>query len=291
MSEAEHVLVLYSQVVAWVYLCAWGSMAVWEWFAPKRTLERSLRRRWLSHGALFVGGVTFVNLLLPMTCVAAGVWAAEQGWGLAHAWSLPTWAVFVLAFLVLDLTRYSAHYLQHRLPWLWRLHRVHHTDHDVDFTTSVRFHPLELLYITVLNVAVIVALGLPALAIVLYEAVAFFVNTFNHGNVRMGARADRVLRWVLVTPDMHRIHHSARGGEYNANLGALLPWWDRLFGTYVHASADEQGTMALGLDAYADARHDSLHWLLINPALRAVPVPEHAEPVVPASESLAVRSS
>lgn len=291
MGEADDILLVYSQVVAWVYLCAWGTMAVWEWLAPKRPLVRPMRRRWISHIALFLGGATFVNVLLPMTCVAASLWAAQQGWGLANAWVMPAWLAYVMAFVVLDLTRYGTHYLQHRLPVLWRVHRVHHTDHDVDFSTSLRFHPLELLYVTLLNVAVITALGLPALAIVAYEAVAFSVNTWNHGNVRITARAERWLRWVLVTPDMHRIHHSARAAEYNANLGALLSCWDRLLGTYVHAPAESHQSMALGLDAYADAKHDSLYWLLINPALQAAPEPQVGDPAPPSSESLAVRSS
>lgn len=286
---SEDILRLYAPLLAWVYLFAWGMIAVWEWLAPGRPPTASLRTRWLSHAALFVGGAGFVNVLLPMTCVATAVWIAQQGWGLLNQWALPYWLGFLVCILAMDLGRYGAHFLEHRVPMLWRLHRVHHTDRDMDFTTSLRFHPLDLLYVTLCNMAVIAALGLPVEAVVVYEAAAFLINTFNHGNLHLAPHLDRWLRRFVVSPDMHRIHHSSRADEYDCNLGAMLPWWDHLFGTYRHQPAEGQAHMRLGLAAYRHRKHDHLHWLLVNPILLAAPsprgsaTPDDAMPAVKAS--------
>lgn len=166
---------------------------------------------------------------------------------------------------MLDLSRYTAHWLLHHVPALWRLHRVHHSDQDYDITTGLRFHPLEALYTIVYDLVVLLALGAPVLAVVIYRLVNAVMAIFAHANTYIPVRFDRRLRLVLVTPDVHRIHHSAAVAETDSNFGGITPWWDRLFGTYVDQPGDGHEGMAVGLAGYRERKHLRLGWMLLHP--------------------------
>ena len=191
--------------------------------------------------------------------------AEAQGWGLFNALAAPWWVALVGSVIVLDLAIYLQHVLFHAVPALWRLHRVHHADLEFDVTTGLRFHPVEILLSMGIKLAVVVALGPPAVAVLIFEVVLNATAMFNHGNVRLPAYVDRVARWVVVTPDMHRVHHSVRPDETNSNFGFNLPWWDRLLGTYRAQPADGHEGMTIGIEQFRQARELWLDRMLIQP--------------------------
>jgi sterol desaturase/sphingolipid hydroxylase (fatty acid hydroxylase superfamily) len=193
-----------------------------------------------------------------------------HGWGLVNALALPAWLAIPLAIILLDLAIYFQHVMFHAVPTLWRLHRVHHSDPDFDLTTGLRFHPLEIVISTVVKCAAIAAFGVGALAVLAFEILLNATAMFNHGNGAMPAALDRTLRWLVVTPDMHRVHHSVRYNECSSNYGFNLPWWDRLFGTYRAQPVDAHTTMAIGVDAFRGADELRLDRLLLQP-LRETP--------------------
>lgn len=257
-----------SQAVNWyMWLGALALMSAWEATAPRRKLSRSLRRRWAGNFSVMAVGIFLVWWIAPVLCLEfSGIVAARQ-WGLLHNLGSPLWLNILLGVTILDLGRYLLHTAEHNNALLWRIHRIHHTDQDFDFTTSARFHPLELGLVTALNLGIIVSLGLHPIAVLIAETLSLAVNTFNHGNVQIPSAVDRVLRLLLVTPDMHRIHHSSEPEEFNANLGGLLPWWDRLFATYVGQPSLGNEGMVIGLPTYAEPKHTTLWWMLLNPLL------------------------
>ena len=187
---------------------------------------------------------------MPTTAVGLALVAEARGWGLVHALGLPMWASVPLAVVALDLAIYLQHVLFHAVPALWRLHRVHHADLEIDVTTGARFHPIEILLSMGIKLGVVAALGAPAVAVLLFEVLLNATSMFNHSNVRMPLRLDRVLRWVVVTPDMHRVHHSIAARETNSNFGFNLPWWDRLFGTYRDQPAAGHEAMTIGIEQF-----------------------------------------
>lgn len=247
------------------FLAVLLAMAVWEARAPRRALAVPRGRRWPGNLGLVVLGALLVRLLLPVAAVALGAKAEAEGFGLLQQVRLPGWAEVVLAVLALDLAIYFQHVLFHAVPVLWRLHRVHHADLDFDVTTGVRFHPVEILLSMVLKLGAVAALGAPARAVLFFEVLLNATSLFNHGNVRMPAAADRALRWLVVTPDMHRVHHSVVAVETNSNFGFNLPWWDRLFDTYrAHPAAGHTG-MTIGLEQFRDPTALRLDRLLLQP--------------------------
>lgn len=252
---------------AWCYFLAPALVVLWEMLAPCRDLSRSLRMRWFSNLSLFISSVAVIRWFTPVLCAGLAALMAELGWGLFNIIDVPQWCVFLFTILMMDLTRYGMHVLYHRVPLFWRLHRLHHTDQDFDITTSVRFHPFELGLGIGSNFLLIMAFGLPPEAVILTEALAFMVNSFNHGNVRMPKMLDRLLRLVIVTPDMHRVHHSTREGEFNANLGGFLSCWDRIFATYLAEPHGGHREMEIGLPGFFDPRHLTLGWMLAIPFL------------------------
>ncbi len=207
-----------------------------------------------------------------VTYALAGEVDQERGWGLLRLAGLPHWATVLLAIVLLDLVIYAQHVLFHGVPALWRLHRMHHADLDVDVTTGVRFHPVEILLSIGIKLGAVAILGAPLLGVLLFEILLNVSSLFNHGNVRMPERLDRVARWLVVTPDMHRTHHSAVPSETNSNFGFNLPWWDRLFGTYRAAPAAGHEAMRLGLEQFRDPRDLRLDRMLLQP-LAAEPLP------------------
>ena len=195
----------------------------------------------------------------------AAAWAAREGLGLLHLVQLPRAAAVLLAVVLLDCAIYAQHVVFHRVPLLWRLHRVHHTDPDYDVSTAARFHPVEILLSMGIKIVAVVALGAPPLAVVIFEVVLSTTALFNHGNVGLPLALDRVVRWVIVTPDMHRVHHSVLRAETDSNFGFNLPWWDRLFGTYRAQPARGHVGMRIGLQEFPGAGSTSLGRLLLQP--------------------------
>lgn len=229
-------------------------MAAWELAAPRRTLLVRKGRRWGSNLVLVVVNTLAVRLLLPLTAVALADRAGDRGWGVLNLVDWPAPLEFALGFVALDFAIYLQHVMFHAVPVFWRLHRVHHADLDFDVTTGLRFHTIEILLSMLIKFGVILMLGPSAWCVVLFEIVLNATSMFNHSNVRMPAPIDRLLRWLVVTPDMHRVHHSILRRETDSNFGFNLPWWDRLCGTYrAQPEAGHEG-MTIGLSELRDER-------------------------------------
>ena len=243
-------------------------MALWEALAPRRERRFSRLRRWPHNLAMVALGALLIRLLLPALPIGVALLAQQQGWGLLQAVQLPPAVALVAGVILLDLAIYLQHVMFHAVPALWRLHRMHHADLDFDVTTGVRFHPVELLLSAAIKLGVVAALGPPVLAVLVFEVLLNLTAMFNHGNVGLPGRIDRWLRLVVVTPDMHRVHHSIRVEETNSNFGFNLPWWDRLFGTYRAQPAAGHKGMTIGIAAFRDGRELRLDRLLLQPFRR-----------------------
>ena len=231
---------------------AFALMAAWEIAAPRRV--RSLPRwaRWPHNLALVVLNSIVVRLLFPLAAVSFAALAAARGWGLFNTVELPFWLALVLSVVALDLIIYLQHVMFHAVPALWRLHRVHHADLDFDVTTGARFHPVEIALSMLIKLAAIALLGAPAMAVLLFEVFLNAAAMFNHSNVRIPSAVDRALRWLIVTPDMHRIHHSVVRRETDSNFGFNLSWWDRILGTYRPDPVAGQEAMVIGIPEFRD---------------------------------------
>jgi sterol desaturase/sphingolipid hydroxylase (fatty acid hydroxylase superfamily) len=243
------------------FLAVFAGLALWEWLAPRRDRAFPRRARWPSNAGLLLVDVMVLRVVAPGAAIAVALAGEAHGWGLVNAAGLPWWVAVPVAVALLDLAIYFQHVTFHAVPALWRLHRVHHSDLDVDATTGTRFHPIEILISTGIKCAAVAAIGAPAIAVLVFEVVLNATAMFNHANVRLPLALDRVLRWVVVTPDMHRVHHSVVYNESSSNFGFNLPWWDRLFGTYRAQPAAGHEHMTLGVDAFrtqADLRLDRL---------------------------------
>jgi sterol desaturase/sphingolipid hydroxylase (fatty acid hydroxylase superfamily) len=241
-----------------------------ERLAPRRRRAIALRRRWGGNLGLVAVDTILLRTVPPMiTAVGVAALAHARGWGLLAALvSLPTWLDVVLSVVVLDLALYLQHRLFHAVPALWRLHRVHHTDPELDVTTGVRFHPVEMLLSVGFKAGVVVVLGPPVVAVVLFEILLNAGSLFSHANLRLPVTVDRLLRAVFVTPDMHRVHHSADPTETNTNFGFTLSWWDRLLGTYRGQPKSGHDALAIGVEGFAASSVLSLYRLLIQPLLK-----------------------
>jgi sterol desaturase/sphingolipid hydroxylase (fatty acid hydroxylase superfamily) len=245
-------------------------MAVWEIAAPCRRLRTEKGRRWVANlGILFLGALV-TRALFPAAAVGMALLAAERGWGLLNNFEPAPAVSIVVSMLVLDLVIYLQHVMFHAVPALWRLHLVHHADVDFDVTTGLRFHPVEIVLSMLIKLAAVAALGPPAVAVLIFEVVLNATAIFNHGNVNMASSVDRRLRWIVVTPDMHRVHHSVISIETNSNFGFNLPWWDRLLGTYRDQPVDGHESMTIGVDRLQDRRRQNLLWLLALPFTRRI---------------------
>ncbi|MDZ4684017.1 MAG: sterol desaturase family protein [Planctomycetaceae bacterium] len=229
-------------------------MAIWEVLAPRRVPKVRRARRWMSNLGLLVFNTVAVRLLIPLTAVELAVMAERNGWGALHRWSLPPAWEIPLAVIALDLVIYLQHVLFHAVPAFWRLHRVHHADLEFDVTTGLRFHTIEILLSLGLKLAAILALGPSPWAVLIFEVLLNATSMFNHSNVRIPLGCDRMLRWLVVTPDMHRVHHSIQRREADSNFGFNLPWWDYLLGTYRPQPAEDYETMPIGVAELRDER-------------------------------------
>jgi len=248
-----------------------GLMAIWEIFAPRRTLIASKTVRWLNNlGLIFLNNL-LLRFIFPIAAVSLAVLAQQQQWGIFNNVDLPMWATLIISIVLLDGAIYIQHVLFHALPLLWRLHRMHHADLDLDVTSGARFHPIEIILSMLIKFAVILVLGPPAIAVLLFEIILNAMAMFNHSNIALPLKIDQGLRLMVVTPDMHRVHHSVIETEFNSNFGFNLSIWDRLFGTYrAQPKAGHQG-MQIGLQQFREPRYLTLPWLLIQPFIKKSP--------------------
>ena len=242
-----------------------ASMAGWELLAPRRDQGIGRTTRWPSNIGVVVLDTILMRLAFPMTAVGLALLAETRGWGLLNGRQVSAWLAIPLSVVALDLAIYFKHVLFHAVPALWRLHRMHHADLEFDVTTGTRFHPVEILISMVIKLGVITALGAPAVAVVAFEILLNATSMFNHGNVRIPVRLDRALRWIVVTSDMHRVHHSIERRETNSNFGFNLPWWDRLFGTYRDQPEVGHTAMVIGIEQFRDPAELRLHRMLLQP--------------------------
>ena len=232
------------------FLSVFSLMALWEWYRPRRPLAQPRRERWPTNLGLTTLNTVLVWVTVGSIAYAAALFAATQHVGVLHWLQFPPWAAAIVTLLVLDFTLYLQHVLFHAVPTLWRLHRVHHADLGFDATTGLRFHPVEIFLSLGLKVAVVILLGAVPWAVLVFEIILNASSVFNHGNVTIAESHDRWLRWIIVTPDMHRIHHSTRVVETNSNFGFSFSWWDQLCGTYRAQPALGQQQMEIGLQEY-----------------------------------------
>ncbi|MEA3642879.1 MAG: sterol desaturase family protein [Lamprobacter sp.] len=248
------------------FLGVFALMAIWEVIAPSRARMLTRVQRWSSNIGLVVLNTVLLRLLFPAAAVGMALSVNSAGWGLLNALAWPFWLELLLALLVLDFAIWVQHVLFHAVPALWRLHRVHHADLDYDLTTGARFHPLEIILSMLIKFAVIAALGPPIVAVILFEVILNAMAMFNHANIALPAWVDRPLRWLVVTPDMHRVHHSIEDDETNSNFGFNLSWWDWLLGTYrAQPRAGQQG-MTIGIRQHREPRRvDRLDGMLLLP--------------------------
>ena len=254
-----------------IRLAAFGGvfavMAGWEVFAPRRKQSIGRTWRWPNNLGVVIVDTLVVRILFPTAAVGLALIAEARGFGFFNVVAFPVWISVVLSVVILDLAIYLQHVLFHAVPALWRLHRMHHADLDIDVTTGLRFHPIEIVLSILIKFAVIAVLGAPAIAVLIFEVLLNATSMFNHSNVRIPARIDRVLRWLVVTPDMHRIHHSILSRETNSNFGFNLPWWDHLLGTYRAQPEAGHDGMTIGIEQFRDPRELGLDRMLIQPFL------------------------
>jgi sterol desaturase/sphingolipid hydroxylase (fatty acid hydroxylase superfamily) len=240
-------------------------MAIWEFLTPRRPQAIGRNWRWPNNLGVVAVDVLLVRILLPITAVGLALFAEAHAFGLFNIVALPMWVSIPASVILLDLAIYLQHVLFHAVPALWRLHRMHHADLEFDVTTGLRFHPIEILLSTGIKLAIVAALGVPAAAVLIFELLLNATSMFNHSNVRVPPAVDRILRWFVVTPDMHRVHHSILRRETNSNFGFNLPWWDRLLGTYRAQPAAGHDAMTIGIEQFRDARELGLVRMLLQP--------------------------
>ncbi|NOX40676.1 MAG: sterol desaturase family protein [Alphaproteobacteria bacterium] len=244
--------------------------ALFETIAPRKARRQARPGRWFTNLGLVVINTLTVRLMavvLPFVAVGAAIDAAQNGWGILNILSLPQWLEVVIAIIVLDFAIWLQHLLTHKIPILWRLHRVHHADRDIDVTTALRFHPLEIALSMLLKIGLVYLLGPAALAVILFEIILNGTAMFNHANMRLPQWLDRWVRLILVTPDMHRVHHSVHRDEHDSNYGFSLSIWDRIFHTYVAQPKDGHDKMTIGLE-WQDHRPARIGWVLALPFFR-----------------------
>ena len=248
-----------------VFVSVLVGMGLAEALAPRRARVMARSRRWFANIAIVVTGTIALRLLMPLIAVGAAAIAATRGWGILNVAVLPDWLSFMLAFILLDLAVYGQHVASHKFAPLWALHKVHHADRDFDVTTALRFHPVEILASMAYKIVVVIMLGAPVAAVIVFEVVLNASAMFNHANLRLPLGLDKALRKVIVTPDMHRVHHSVVRIETDSNYGFCLPWWDYLFATYRAQPEAGHDAMTIGLPDYQDEKPASFLWSLWLP--------------------------
>jgi sterol desaturase/sphingolipid hydroxylase (fatty acid hydroxylase superfamily) len=261
------VLITHDIVRASIFLIVFLLMAGWECIAPRRSPSLDRRQRWPVNLELALLSALLVRFIAPLTVVGVAVAGQSNGWGLMNVVNLPAWIVAITTFVALDLVIFCQHLVFHRVAILWRLHRVHHADMEFDVTTGLRFHPGEVVISLLVKILAVLALGVPPLVVLCFEVVLNATSMFNHGNVRLPLSTDALLRKFLVTPDMHRVHHSTETFEMNSNFGFNFSFWDRLFRTYRAQPAGGHIAMPLGIVEFHTAADLTLGRLLRQPWL------------------------
>ncbi len=243
-------------------------IGLWEIRFPRKKLTASKTVRWFGNlGITFINGLA-LRVSLPIMAVGMAVYCRENSWGLLNVFKVNDGLAIVIAVMLMDFIIYFQHVLFHSVPTLWRLHRMHHTDLDLDVSSGSRFHPIEICLSMLIKLSAIAVIGpLPA-AVVVFEVFLNVTAMFNHGNIFIPLGLDRIIRWILVTPDMHRVHHSLIRKETNSNYGFGLSWWDRIMGTYTQAPEAGHSNMTIGIEIFRDPKFLKLHWLLIQPFLK-----------------------
>jgi len=229
-------------------------IGLWEVLAPRRAPKLSKLLRWSNNLGLVFLNSLILRLIFPVAAVGMAAFAQQHGWGLLNYYTIHPLLAIAISVIALDFIIYLQHVLVHAVPVLWRLHRVHHADLDYDVTTGARFHPIEIILSMLIKLATIVVLGPPVVAVIVFEVTLNAMAMFNHGNIGLPSKLDKLLRFFIVTPDMHRIHHSIEDDETNSNFGFNLSWWDRLFGTYREAPRAGQLNMQIGIHDFNDVK-------------------------------------
>ncbi|MGI8527321.1 MAG: sterol desaturase family protein [Pseudolabrys sp.] len=242
-----------------------AAMTAWEWLAPRRRLLVGRKSRWPGNFGVLAADILLLRLLVPTAAFGVALVVQERGWGAFHALALPYWAGFAAGFIALDLVIYLQHRAFHYVPVLWRLHRMHHADLDIDVSTGVRFHPLEILLSLLIKIAAVVVLGVSPLSLLAFEVALNATSMFNHSNVALPPMLESIARWIVVTPQMHQVHHSTLRAETDSNFGFNLPWWDRLFGTYRNDPAAGESGIVIGLPIFRDISEQRLDRMLTQP--------------------------
>lgn len=240
-------------------------IAIWEFAAPRRPLTTPKPQRWFSNLTIVILNTLVVRLFCSTTVVGFAVIVSQNGWGFLNLLGWPNWLAGITAVVALDFILYLQHVMFHAVPFLWRFHMMHHADLDVDVTTGTRFHLVEIVVSMLIKLAAVTLIGASPRAVITFEILLNATSMFNHGNVHMPGGLDRILRWMVVTPDMHRVHHSVIREETNSNFGFNLPWWDRLLGTYRPTPEKGQTGMTLGLNQFRDPSQLTLPWMLMLP--------------------------
>jgi len=240
-------------------------VALGEKIASRRILLKSKFKRWISNIGMQIIDVALLRLIFPIFPVGVAVICAQKGWGLLNYYQVIQPLTLFIGILTLDFVIYLQHRMFHFVPIFWRVHMVHHTDQDIDVTTAVRFHPLEIILSLLIKFTAVAAIGAPPLSVLIFEIILNGASMFNHGNIKIPLSFDHVIRMVLVTPDMHRVHHSVIVRETNSNYGFSFSWWDRLFGTYIAQPQEGHDKMKIGLNGYHDDRSLKLSALLAMP--------------------------
>jgi sterol desaturase/sphingolipid hydroxylase (fatty acid hydroxylase superfamily) len=251
-----------------VFLTVLLVMAVWEVWSPRRRVEVPRLLRWSNNLALIVVDSIAVRLLFPLAAVGLAVAMQAKGWGLFNVIDLPSWLEVLLAVVLLDFAIYLQHVVFHHVPVLWRLHRMHHADIEIDVTTGLRFHPLEIVLSMAFKLVLVLVLGPAAIAVLIFEVVLNASALFNHSNIRLPKPVDAVLRLIIVTPDMHRVHHSIIPRETNSNYGFNVPWWDRLLGTYIAQPKAGHDDMLIGIELFRARRELWIDRMILQPLRR-----------------------
>ena len=237
------------------FLVLFGIVAGWEFLSPRRVLTVAKPLRWINNLGVVTINSAILRIIFPAAAVGFAVFAETQGWGVFNSLNVPYIIALIISVILLDVIIYFQHVMFHAVPILWRIHRVHHADLDIDVTTGIRFHPIEIILSMLIKFVAIVMLGPPVLAVIIFEVLLNATSMFNHGNIYIPKQIDKFLRWFLVTPDMHRVHHSIESDETNSNFGFNLPWWDRLFGTYRDQPRKTHQEMIIGIQAYRDEQN------------------------------------
>ncbi len=259
---------IFSNEGAWrlsIFLILFATMIIWEAFLPRRKSIKMMDSRRLNNLSIMFIYTLLIRFTVPLLPVGVALYAAEHSLGLFNLINLPLLLAVPLAIIILDLMIYFQHRIFHAVPLFWRLHRMHHTDVEFDVTTGIRFHPIEIILSLLLKIVFVLLLGAPAIAVLIFEMLLSSAALFNHSNIQIPKRIDKMIRWVLVTPDMHRVHHSVYKEETDSNFGFSVPWWDRIFGTYCAQPKDGHREMNIGIETFRAGKDSRIDQMLIQP--------------------------